>query len=249
MNEHHLTVQRTARYHTLGPDDGSARDVWFVLHGQGQLAARFLRHFAALDDGTRLVVAPEALSRYYTDAPARAGGEPPRVGAIWMTREDRESEINDYVGYLDALAARVFARVPREDARVTVLGFSQGAATATRWVTHGTTGADHLVCWGAALAHDVPLGAENRALHAARLALVAGADGEDAAPAAVAAEEGRLRAHGVRYERLSFDGGHHLDRETLLALAARRRRRSPPSSRAPRATPGARWYGRSRSAA
>jgi len=62
VQEHRITVSRSARYFTLGRPD---REVWFVLHGYGQLAARFLRHFEPLDDGTRLMVAPEALSRFY----------------------------------------------------------------------------------------------------------------------------------------------------------------------------------------
>src|SRR2546425_9676771 len=83
-----------------------------VCHGSGQLAARSLRHFEPLADGTRLVVAPEALSRFYledTTVPAKER----KVGATWMTRENRLSEIDDYVRYLDALHAEVFARVAR----------------------------------------------------------------------------------------------------------------------------------------
>jgi predicted esterase len=218
MHEHHISVQRTARYATLGPDDDSARDVWFVLHGQGQLAARFLRHFDVLDDGTRLIVAPEALSRYYTDRTPPAPGEPPRVGATWMTREDRESEISDYVSYLDAVYARVFERVPRDAVRVAVLGFSQGAATASRWVALGTGTVDRLVCWGGALAHDLPLGDAGAGLRGARLTLVVGDADEFATPAVIAAEEDRLRARGIAFDTRTFPGGHRLDAEMLRAL-------------------------------
>lgn len=58
MQEHRIAVARTARYFTLGRAE---REVWFVLHGYGQLADRFLRHFDPIDDGTRLIVAPEGL--------------------------------------------------------------------------------------------------------------------------------------------------------------------------------------------
>jgi predicted esterase len=220
LKEHHIQVTRTARYATLGPDDGSARDLWFVLHGQGQLAARFIRHFEPLDDGTRLIVAPEALSRYYVDHPSAAPGEPPRVGASWMTRDDREAEINDYVSFLDALPARVCAAVPRESSRLTVLGFSQGAATATRWASLGTPRADRVLCWGGAVAHDVALGAGAAGLRGARLTLVAGTRDEYATPAVIAAEEARLRAAGVGYELRTFSGGHRIQSATLAAVAA-----------------------------
>ncbi|MFL5521990.1 MAG: hypothetical protein ACJ8B6_13695, partial [Gemmatimonadales bacterium] len=59
ITAHALIVPRTARYYTLGPTHGFPRELWFVCHGYGQLAGRFLRQFAPLDDGTRLIVAPE----------------------------------------------------------------------------------------------------------------------------------------------------------------------------------------------
>ena len=43
------------------------REVWFVLHGFGQLSPYFIRHFGVLADGTRLIVAPEALNRFYLE--------------------------------------------------------------------------------------------------------------------------------------------------------------------------------------
>src|SRR5258705_7905505 len=99
-----MTVSRMARYFTIGRPD---REVWFVLHGYGQLAARFLSRFEPLDDGGRLIVAPEALSRFYlTEDSAER-----RVGASWMTREDRLTEIEDYVQYLEAVYADVFPLV------------------------------------------------------------------------------------------------------------------------------------------
>ncbi|NIP78275.1 MAG: phospholipase, partial [Gemmatimonadetes bacterium] len=87
------------------------REVWFVLHGYGQLAERFVRRFDALPgvrDGMRAVVAPEALSRFYVEEEVTGPhGPESRVGATWMTRADREHEIRDYVEYLDRVAAAV----------------------------------------------------------------------------------------------------------------------------------------------
>jgi len=128
VEEHHLSVPRSARYFTIGADPRTAREIWFVFHGYGQLAGRFLRHFVSLDDGQRAVVAAEGLSRFYLESDARD-----KVGASWMTREDRLAEIDDYVHYLDV----VFAEVTRERppaGGIHVLGFSQGTATASRWL-------------------------------------------------------------------------------------------------------------------
>jgi hypothetical protein len=96
LNHHRIVVPRSARYYTLGPTHGFPREVWIVCHGYGQLASRFLGQFAGLDDGTRLIVAPEALSRFYLDPiPERRDQRNPRVGATWMTKEDRDAEIAD----------------------------------------------------------------------------------------------------------------------------------------------------------
>jgi predicted esterase len=209
MQEHRLTVPRSARYFTLGRPD---REVWFVLHGYGQLGARFLRHFGALDDGTRLIVAPEGLSRFYlTESPAER-----RVGASWMTREDRLSEIEDYVQYLDTVYADVFARVDRSVVKVRVLGFSQGATTACRWTTMGLVRVDHLIVWGGEVPPDLEL---TRLQAPPRLSLVYGARDEFFTPKVVAATEIRLREHGVAYQLVPFDGGHEIDAAVLKNLA------------------------------
>jgi len=203
MQEHRLTVTRSARYFTLGRPE---REVWLVLHGYGQLAARFLPHFESLDDGTRLIVAPEGLSRFYLTERATER----RVGASWMTKEDRLAEIDDYVRYLDAVYVAV---VGSSRVRVTVLGFSQGAATACRWATMGASRVDRLILWGGEVSPDVDLS------RAPRLTLVYGARDEYFTAKVVAATEARLREHGIPYELLPFDGGHEIDGAVLKKLA------------------------------
>src|SRR5437667_4129795 len=148
MQEHVFSTPRTARCFTLGSPQG-ATDVWFVCHGYGQLASRFLERFRALEAERRCIVAPEGLSRFYlTESPAER-----RVGASWMTREDRLNEIDDYVRYLDGVYGNV---VPR-NARVTALGFSQGTATVCRWAGLGSSRIDRLIVWGGEVPPDLDL--------------------------------------------------------------------------------------------
>ena len=111
MRERHIRVARTARYYTLGSAGTHLREVWLVCHGYRQLARRFLSRFADLDDGTRLIVAPEGLSRFYLHDPASGHGKEVPIGATWMTREDRENEITDYVGFLDGVLDEVLYEV------------------------------------------------------------------------------------------------------------------------------------------
>ena len=217
MTEHHLTVNRTARFHTLGELDGDPRDVWIACHGYAQLAGRFIRHFAPLENPTRLVVAPEALNRFYFDPVFGVHGPESKVGATWMTREDRLREIADYVGYLDALHATVFARIDRRAITLRVLGFSQGAATVIRWVGCGNVQPDHLILWSSGLPPDLDSEAE-QLRQVPRISVVVGNRDETAVRAADAERE-RFEQFGLRYELVRFDGGHELHAETLRRLA------------------------------
>ncbi|MGV3636366.1 MAG: alpha/beta hydrolase, partial [Flavobacteriales bacterium] len=141
MERRHIHVRRTARYHVLG-DPTTAQAIWVVLHGYGQLARYFLNKFEGNEEGLA-IVAPEALNRFYLDEAHN------RVGATWMTREDRENEINDQTGYLDALVDAV--RGTRNNVPIHVLGFSQGVATACRWSLLGRTSMQRLVLWAGSL--------------------------------------------------------------------------------------------------
>jgi predicted esterase len=216
MREHRLAVSRRVRYFTLG--SGDPREVWFACHGYGQLASRFLEKLRVLDDGRRWLVAPEALSRFYlTESPTER-----RVGASWMTREDRLSEIEDYVQYLDAVYADVFGHVDRAQVTVHALGYSQGASTVSRWTALGKASIDRLVLWGGELPPDLDLSREPAAgrLRAARLTFVYGRSDEFITPKIVATAVDRLRQHDIPYREIPFDGGHELSATVLQELAA-----------------------------
>lgn len=213
VHSHHLAVQRTARYYTLGDLD-AARERWFVLHGYGQLARFFVRPFAAVAGADRAVIAPEALSRFYVDALH----EHERVGASWMTKADRAHEIRDYLAYLDALADRVRAAEADQPPTTCVLGFSQGAATASRWALLGEARVDRLVLWGGRLAHDLDLAAHRARLNRLDLTLVVGTDDAYISEARVAEEEARLDAHDIAYRTIRFEGGHRIDPDVLARV-------------------------------
>jgi len=126
MKEQTIETKKTARYYTLGALSEKTRTVWFVCHGYGQLANYFLRNFKSLENEKTFIISPEGFHRYYLN------GFSGRVGASWMTKEDRLNDIADYVAYLDQLYHKVFSSVNRNNLKVNLLGFSQGGATATR---------------------------------------------------------------------------------------------------------------------
>lgn len=213
---HHIRIERTARFYTLGGDEG-CESAWFVLHGYGQLAGEFIRYFSDLAGARTVVVAPEALNRYYLVGPNKAPAHERPVGATWMTREDRESEIADYVEYLDAVYSEIAERL-EPGATVNVIGFSQGAATATRWVTHGSAHIDRLVLWGGLVPPDTHLTAGHASLRHVPLTLVIGSRDHYVDAAALAAERARLDAANVPYELIEFDGGHAVSRSVFPRL-------------------------------
>ncbi|MEP6491041.1 MAG: hypothetical protein ABJF01_00095 [bacterium] len=213
-------MQRTARYFTLGGAGGAPRGVWFVLHGYGQLAGEFIRYFSDLATDETLVVAPEALNRFYLVSTDKAPARDRPVGATWMTREDRASEIADYVEYLDALFDDVISDLTREGTgvHVNLLGFSQGTATATRWLTHGRARVDRLVLWGGLMPPETDLSHHGASLRGARVTVVRGTRDHYIDDATLAAERGRLDLAGIPHHLIEFDGGHVISRQAFARL-------------------------------
>lgn len=221
-----IRVPRTGRFVVHEPD-GAVSEVWLLLHGYGQLADDFLLSCAALAAPGRLLVAPEALSRFYLK-------EFKEVGASWMTRHEREGEIRDYVEYLDAVLERVcgarslllHARAAVSDPAgrapaipIRVLGFSQGAATASRWAALGTWQPDRLICWAGDLAHDISEPA--RALAGIEIDVVFGR--RDRLITKEQRQEFRIRMEraGLAFSITEFEGGHRMDDDTLRHVATR----------------------------
>jgi len=214
-DRHTIEVPRTARYHVLAREGTACREVWFLLHGYGQLAAPFLASLGALARPARLLVAPEALSRFYLK---RGTGE---VGASWMTREERAEEIQDTLRYLDLVWERVLAEhaLPR-DAGLRAFGFSQGAAAAARWSVLGRAPVQHVTLWACPLPPDLDLGPHAERARRLRWTFVLG--DADATIDRVAWDSGvaRLRAAGIEPECLRFPGGHELDPATLAHVGS-----------------------------
>lgn len=203
-----LRVPRHARWFELG----GGRERWIVLHGYGQRADRFLRHFRSVAGPQRHVIAPEGLSRFYLDDRYE------RVGASWMTREDRDDEIRDTIDWLDALVAHLDARDGPPD-RTVLLGFSQGTHTAGRWVALGRPRIDRLVCWGAGLPLDVDV--HLFADPAFSVDFVVGRRDPIVPAAAIDRELERVREAGVAFDVTEFDGGHTIHVPTLEGLTRR----------------------------
>ncbi|HEV8597981.1 MAG TPA: hypothetical protein VGQ69_01320 [Gemmatimonadales bacterium] len=205
-------MPRTARYVTAGEIEG-ASELWFLLHGYSMLAASFLQWFEPAMRPGRLLVAPEGLSRAYFEEKGIR-----RVGASWMTKEDRDVEIEDYVRYLDVLAEQL-QLATAADARIEVHAFSQGTATACRWVAFGRPRVARLVLWGGGVPPDLPLDRYGAALTRAGLTIAIGTRDPYITEQEVDREQARLAAAGLLPTVHRFAGGHRVEPALLRTFA------------------------------
>lgn len=219
IQEHSLEVTRTARVYTLGGGDATQIDeCWIACHGYRQLARRFMRRFKGIAGPSRMVVAPEALSRFYVDSDGGRHGAEARVGATWMTREDRLNEIADYVSYLDIVARRFQPDGDRVCRRV-AFGFSQGVHTASRWAVMGQTPVDRLILWGAYVPPDLDLDRFAERWSAMDVVQVHGEEDPSRSERLAHEQAERLTAAGLSLTQRSHAGGHIIDAELLAELA------------------------------
>ena len=144
MESRQLKVSKTARIYTLGNTE-TAKNIWIIFHGYAQLASTFIKEFQTLINEETAVIAPEGMHRFY-----RRGfyGE---VVASWMTSEDRLSDIADNAAYLN----QVYNDWIKPNQKVHVLGFSQGVATACRWLAESTFPIENLVLWAGSFPQDL----------------------------------------------------------------------------------------------
>lgn len=218
MEPFHLPVSRQARYFLSGATTAPVEELWIALHGHAQLASRFLRWLTPLEDGATLLAAPEALSRFYLET-RLDGSHGATVGATWLTREDRDAELADISAYLDQLTHHL--RTTYQPRRLGVLGFSQGAVVALRWLAAGGPRPERVILWGVPLPHDVPAERIAARLGDVPLLLVAGDQDRYAVAGSIEADAARLAEAGVRVTARRFGGGHEIPAGELRRAAGR----------------------------
>jgi predicted esterase len=76
-----------------------------------------------------------------------------RVGASWMTKEDRESDITDNLNWLSKLFTELTEQ--KTFKKRILLGFSQGGATAARWFYSQKVQFDQLILWASVFPPDL----------------------------------------------------------------------------------------------
>jgi len=147
MNKQEIRIEKSAHYYSLGEINKQTKEIWLVCHGYGQLARFFIEKFQVIQCDGRYIVAPEGLNKFYLK------GYTGRVGASWMTKENRTNEINDYCNFIDKLVSEIKKKA-HKNCKLCVLGFSQGTATISRWILRTNEKVAKIILWGGYISND-----------------------------------------------------------------------------------------------
>lgn len=204
--QHKIKVNKTATYHSEG-EIKSAKSIWFVLHGYGMLSKYFIKKFSPILNGTTCVIAPEGLSKFYTK------GFHGRVGATWMTKEGREDEIEDYTNYLNKLYETIIKQNNTENVKINVVGFSQGGATASRWIANGKVIPKNFILWSSTFPDEMNFETLKKDINTF---ILHGNNDEFSTNEQIKKQEDILNQSNLNFKLIEFDGHHDIPKEILI---------------------------------
>lgn len=203
-------MRKTARYFILEPEGIPTRAVLYALHGYRQLGLYFIKQFQALADEGIKVIAPEGLNRFYIE------GYSGRVGANWMTKENREADIIDYVNYLEDLHAAL--KEEHGGLPVHLLGFSQGGATACRWFAASKVPFASLTLYAAIFPNDFDFKSNKERIDKLKCVIAFGNNDQFASEATIKEKVKWIEGKGLRLNFIRFIGGHVIKPDVLKRI-------------------------------
>ncbi len=211
MKGQNINVSFKARYFKLGKITPQTKNIWFVCHGYGQLANYFLRNFNILDSGDNCIIAPEGLSRFYLN------GFTGRVGATWMTKEERLTDIENQIEYLNTVYQREISE-KIHNAKITLFGFSQGVATISRWAMQENLKFDRLVLWAGNIPADLDFSFGKKKLEHVDIFFIYGNRDPYIDQKQIDIQQQSFAKLALTPTIRIFDGGHAIDADTLVEI-------------------------------
>ncbi len=206
MEIQNIRVQKTARYAVIEPK-GEVKAVLYALHGYRQLISYFAQPFEVLAAQGVRVIAPEGLSRFYV------AGYSGQVGATWMTKEDREVDITDYIDYLNQLHESL--KPSMEGLPLHLLGFSQGGATAGRWLSHCSIPFQSFTLYASVFPNDFDFPGMADVVNSMQTIICFGDEDVFADEKTIAKKMNWLQSFGYEAKLLRFSGKHKVYPEVL----------------------------------
>ena len=210
MEKKYISISKTARYFQLGKISEETTNIWFVFHGYGMLSEYFIKKFENILNDETAIIAPEAISRFYL------GKNYERIGASWMTSADKQDDINDNINYLNSLFTSITKNLDINKINIHVLGFSQGGATACRWILTSDIKINSMGLWGADIPIDCLTENKREKWRNFKTTLIIGKNDE------FISEENKkkfaelLNSYGLDYSLIEYMGSHKIIEEVLI---------------------------------
>lgn len=206
--EKHAQVSLNLPYETLNELSPNTKNIWIVFHGYGMLSRYFIRKFGTLDPKENYIIAPQGIAKFYLD------GFSGRVGATWMTKEDRLTEIDNQKAYIDAVLRS--EAVDDEKYNLIFFGFSQGVATVSRYLVRSQWKFNKLVLWAGSFPPEIDRKDTENWSKKLQIQYFTGTKDEFLKPGMIDNMVGVVqKATGISPEVITFDGKHEVVADLL----------------------------------
>lgn len=206
-----ISISFDTHYQTMGNPTDKTKEVWIACHGYGQLAKHFMRRFDILDPNVHYVIIPQGLSRFYL------ANDYNHVGASWMTKEHRETDVTNQHRYLDAVFEQEMQQFTHE-VKINLFGFSQGVATIWRWAVKRQLPFNKLVMWAGEFPREFTKEMLAFVPDKAKLFSVIGTQDEYYHPERFEALAAKMEKLCKRPETILFEGKHEVNREIISQI-------------------------------
>lgn len=210
--EHHIDFNFSAPYYTLNELSDQTTNIWIACPGYGQLGKFFIRRFDVFDPQRHFVIALQGLSKFYLP-------DQKNVGASWMTKEGRETDMQNQKSYFDAVINQLFKGKPLSNYDVHLMGFSQGVSMISRMAAHAKINFKTLVLWAGGFPPELQHADFDHVRKDAKLKVVIGSNDEFyALDKNYQPEVDKMEATiGLKPEVIVFDGIHEVKRGVLAS--------------------------------
>ncbi len=200
-------------YCVQGEANAETAHVWVVFHGYGQLAQYFLRKFDFLPSN-HFVIAPQGNHKFYIQPYDK-------VGASWLTKEDRLIDIENQQNYLKKVFETETQHIDFQRVKLHLLGFSQGVATVSRWAVQQKIRFDSLILWAGGFPSEIQKTELDFLKPNIHLEVVIGKADQFYNEISVNLQIEKLKELGFLPNLTVFEGKHEIDTQVLQTIGDR----------------------------
>lgn len=200
-----------ARYYSSAEVNEKTKYLCIAFHGYGQLAKYFIKDFESLGP-EHVAIVPEGLHRFYRE------GMSGRVVASWMTKEDRLTDIENQSNYLNGILSLVQEMIKGQNIKIWVLGFSQGVATAMRWMVSNNIEIEKAIFWAGSIPDDIVSKDVERVFKNIKCFSVIGDKDPFFQRKAIEKQEELEKDYSLTIEKIEFDGEHKIIPSVLKSI-------------------------------